>query len=102
MRVHGRQGFGLHGVRWPSVRLRSRPKRPYPRVGSVHLLRERQRGSRMNSCKRCGRKPRGRMQIASAERYAPFCSYQCQQWYNLEDARAYLAELREEKEEEAR
>jgi endogenous inhibitor of DNA gyrase (YacG/DUF329 family) len=56
----------------------------------------------MNSCKRCGRKPRGRMQIASAERYAPFCSYQCQQWYNLEDARAYLAELREEKEEEAR
>ncbi len=47
-------------------------------------------------CKRCNVKPRGKMAERNFAHYHPFCSYGCQQWYDLEEARRYLATLREE------
>ena len=41
-------------------------------------------------CKRCGKIPRGKFSKSEAERYAPFCSYQCQQFYGLEEAQRYI------------
>jgi hypothetical protein len=41
-------------------------------------------------CKRCGKIPRGKMQKENFERYKPFCSYGCQQWYPLEEVQRYL------------
>lgn len=43
-------------------------------------------------CKRCGKAPRGKMQIANYERYKPFCTFHCQEWDNLESAQKYLKE----------
>lgn len=48
-------------------------------------------------CKRCRRLPRGKLQKRNRERYEPFCSYNCQQWWNLEEAQRYINEnLREQ------
>ena len=47
-------------------------------------------------CKRCLRKPRGKMQKNNYERYKPFCSYHCQEWFKLEEAQRYInSKLRE-------
>ena len=46
-------------------------------------------------CKRCRKMPRGKMQLANWDRYKPYCSYHCQEWARLEEARAYLDRLRE-------
>ena len=43
-------------------------------------------------CKRCGKLPRGKMQAENFKRYAPFCSYHCQEWAYLEDAHRYINE----------
>lgn len=43
-------------------------------------------------CKRCGKLPRGKI----ADRYAPYCSYDCQQWHGLEQAMAHLKTLPKE------
>ncbi len=43
-------------------------------------------------CKRCKKLPRGKMQRANYERYAPYCSYHCQEWAQLEDAQRYIDE----------
>jgi hypothetical protein len=42
------------------------------------------------TCKRCGKHPRGKMQEANFKRYAPFCSYHCQEWFRLEEAQRYI------------
>lgn len=41
-------------------------------------------------CKRCGKIPRGKLNKANFERYKPFCSYNCQEWYGLEEAQRYI------------
>ena len=43
-------------------------------------------------CKRCGKLPRGKMQAENFKRYAPYCSYHCQEWANLEGAQRYINE----------
>lgn len=45
-------------------------------------------------CKRCGKLPRGKMQHDNAKRYAPYCSYHCQEWAQLEEAQRYINKLR--------
>lgn len=42
---------------------------------------------------RCNKLPRGKKQDAEYQRYAPYCSYHCQQWAQLEDAKRYLNSL---------
>lgn len=49
----------------------------------------------LRRCKRCGKIPRGKLRQQEAERYKPFCSYHCQEWFNLEAAARYAASLRE-------
>jgi hypothetical protein len=44
-------------------------------------------------CKRCKKLPRGKLAAANFERYKPFCSYGCQQWFNLENAQRYINSL---------
>lgn len=41
-------------------------------------------------CKYCGKKPRGALRISEFDRYAPFCSYQCQEKWDLVEQRRYL------------
>lgn len=41
-------------------------------------------------CRRCGKLPRGKQQIAEREKHAPYCSYHCQQWAHLENAHRYI------------
>jgi len=41
-------------------------------------------------CKRCHKIPRGKLNLAHYERYKPFCSFHCQEWYSLERAMEYL------------
>src|ERR1700683_2741023 len=41
-------------------------------------------------CRRCHKIPRGKMAWGNWERYAPYCSYHCQEWGRLEDAQRYL------------
>ncbi len=41
-------------------------------------------------CARCRKIPRGKNQKANWERYSPFCSYSCQEWFKLEEARKDL------------
>lgn len=45
-------------------------------------------------CKCCGKFPRGKARIAEFARYAPFCSYHCQETYNMKINLQYCAELR--------
>jgi hypothetical protein len=45
-------------------------------------------------CKRCGKIPRGKMQNSNYERYKPFCSFHCQEWFNVEETSRYLRNLR--------
>lgn len=45
-------------------------------------------------CKRCNRSPRGKMQTANWNRYKPFCSYNCQEWFRLEEAQRYIDTIR--------
>jgi hypothetical protein len=47
-------------------------------------------------CKRCNKLPRGKMQTENYERYEPFCSYHCQQWWHLEEAQRYINSLQRE------
>ena len=47
-------------------------------------------------CQRCGKRPRGKMQQANWEMYQPFCSYQCKVDWDLDSAREYLRERREQ------
>jgi hypothetical protein len=49
----------------------------------------------LRRCKRCRKIPRGRMQTQNAKRYAPYCSYHCQEWARLEDASAYVRNMPE-------
>ena len=42
------------------------------------------------TCKRCGKHPRGKMRLREWDRYQPFCSYQCQEFFKIEDALRYL------------
>ena len=46
-------------------------------------------------CRRCRKIPRGKTAEAYAERYAPFCSYHCQEWFRLEEAERYLWRTRQ-------
>lgn len=41
-------------------------------------------------CKRCRKIPRGKMQQANYERYKPFCSFGCKEWFRVEEAMRYL------------
>ena len=43
-------------------------------------------------CKRCRKLPRGKMQTENLKRYAPYCSFHCQEWARLEDAQQYINE----------
>ena len=43
-------------------------------------------------CKRCGKMPRGKMQKENYERYAPYCSFHCQEWASLEVAQRHINE----------
>lgn len=43
-------------------------------------------------CHFCGKSPRGKLQMANAERYTPYCSYQCQESHRMAQAREHLAE----------
>ena len=43
-------------------------------------------------CKRCGKLPRGKMNTDNFKRYAPYCSFHCQEWANLEGAQRYINE----------
>jgi len=45
-------------------------------------------------CKCCNKIPRGKMRMAEWERYKPFCSYHCQEIYNMRQNLAYCASLR--------
>jgi hypothetical protein len=45
-------------------------------------------------CKRCHKLPRGKMQEENAKKYAPYCSFHCLEWANLENAQAYIKTLR--------
>jgi hypothetical protein len=40
---------------------------------------------------RCNKLPRGNAQLANYKRYAPYCSYHCQESARVEDALRYLA-----------
>jgi hypothetical protein len=44
-------------------------------------------------CKRCRKIPRGKLNMANFERYFPYCSYDCQQWAQLEEAQRYINTL---------
>jgi hypothetical protein len=41
-------------------------------------------------CRRCHKIPRGKIAWGNWERYAPYCTFHCQEWGRLEDAQAYL------------
>lgn len=43
-------------------------------------------------CKRCRKLPRGKMQNENYKRYSPYCSFNCQEWANLEGAQRYINE----------
>ncbi len=43
-------------------------------------------------CKRCGKVPRGRRGKESLKLYAPFCSFHCKEWAQLEAAQRYINE----------
>jgi hypothetical protein len=43
---------------------------------------------------RCRKIPRGKLRLAERERYAPYCSFHCQEWARLEGAQAYVNRLR--------
>ncbi|MBU2052522.1 hypothetical protein KKH13_04935 [Patescibacteria group bacterium] len=45
--------------------------------------------------KRCGEIPRGKLRLTEHERYKPFCSYFCYEWYKLEKAFGLLRERRQ-------
>jgi len=49
----------------------------------------------LTRCKRCGKRPRGKMARGNFERYRPFCTFNCQEWYRLEAAQRYLNERRQ-------
>lgn len=53
----------------------------------------------MSKCARCGKAIRSKADKSSFVRYAPFCSYHCQEWASLEAAQRYLAERRRAKAE---
>jgi hypothetical protein len=44
-------------------------------------------------CKRCRKIPRGKRAVADRERYTPYCSFHCQEWGRIDDARRYIATL---------
>lgn len=44
-------------------------------------------------CLRCGKLPRGKQQQENLKRYSPYCSYHCQQWHGLEEAKRHLKTL---------
>ena len=46
-------------------------------------------------CAYCHKLPRGKIAKQNAERYSPYCSYQCQQYMSLRLVREHLATLRE-------
>lgn len=48
----------------------------------------------MSKCARCGKVIRSKAARVSFVRYAPFCSFHCQEWASLEAAQRYLAERR--------
>lgn len=45
------------------------------------------------SCKRCNKKPRGKIKVENAKRYEPYCSFHCQEWHRLELASSYVRSL---------
>ena len=47
-------------------------------------------------CRRCNKIPRGKRQKENYERYKPFCSFNCQEWFKLEEAMRYINKLKEE------
>jgi hypothetical protein len=44
-------------------------------------------------CKRCQKLPRGKIKVANAERYAPYCSFHCQEWHRLELASEWVRNM---------
>jgi hypothetical protein len=44
----------------------------------------------LTRCKRCGKRPRGKMAQGNFERYAPFCTFHCKEWWNLEEAMRHI------------
>lgn len=49
----------------------------------------------LRRCKRCRKLPRGKLQKDNAQRYAPYCSYHCQEWARLEDASEFVRAMPE-------
>ena len=49
----------------------------------------------LRRCHRCKKIPRGKIRIENAKRYAPFCSYHCQEWARLEAASEYVRNMPE-------
>ena len=45
-------------------------------------------------CAYCKKVPRGKSRIAERKKYAPFCSYHCQEWGNLREVACYLESLK--------
>lgn len=46
-------------------------------------------------CKRCRKIPRGRIQTENAKRYAPYCSFHCQEWARLEGSSTFVRNMPE-------
>ena len=44
-------------------------------------------------CARCRKLPRGKLREAEFKRYAPFCSFHCQEWNRLEEAQRHLSNI---------
>lgn len=47
----------------------------------------------LTRCARCRKIPRGKMQKENYERYKPYCSYNCQEWHRVEEARRHILEF---------
>ena len=41
---------------------------------------------RCDRCERCNKIPKGELRKKEFEKYAPYCSYHCEQWFILEQA----------------
>lgn len=46
-------------------------------------------------CERCNKLPRGKIKQENARRYAPYCSFHCQEWHRLELASSYVRDMPE-------
>ncbi len=47
----------------------------------------------LRRCKRCQKIPRSKLAKENAKRYAPYCSFHCQEWARLEDVSPYVRNM---------